>query len=165
MKTHLQAEAIIVADNGPTSAHAARTRRSDYMSRARAQSVRLSVRIGRAQMDHCATGAAARFIARRRRAHRYRRLVLRVQRQKPFSACSPARYLSRLLRVRRDVRLQRLRPLPRHRRFEVTASAFRRQSARFAQPWPTLAMVLFYVASFYALVGRDPGHPPEHRLN
>jgi small multidrug resistance pump len=35
--------------------------------------------------------------------------------------------------------------------FEVTASAFLQQSAQFTRPWPTLAMVLFYVASFYAL--------------
>jgi len=35
--------------------------------------------------------------------------------------------------------------------FEVIASAFLQQSAQFTRPWPTLAMVLFYVASFYAL--------------
>jgi small multidrug resistance pump len=35
--------------------------------------------------------------------------------------------------------------------FEVTASAFLQQSAQFTRPWSTLAMVLFYVASFYAL--------------
>jgi len=35
--------------------------------------------------------------------------------------------------------------------FEVTASAFLQQSAQFTRPWPTLAMVMFYVASFYAL--------------
>ncbi len=35
--------------------------------------------------------------------------------------------------------------------FEVTASALLQQSAQFTRPWPTLAMVLFYVASFYAL--------------
>jgi len=35
--------------------------------------------------------------------------------------------------------------------FEVTASAFLQQSSQFTRPWPTLAMVLFYVASFYAL--------------
>ncbi|BAR61587.1 small multidrug resistance pump [Bradyrhizobium diazoefficiens] len=34
---------------------------------------------------------------------------------------------------------------------EVIASAFLQQSAQFTRPWPTLAMVLFYVASFYAL--------------
>ena len=35
--------------------------------------------------------------------------------------------------------------------FEVTASAFLQQSAQFTRPWATLAMVLCYVASFYAL--------------
>jgi small multidrug resistance pump len=35
--------------------------------------------------------------------------------------------------------------------FEVTASALLQQSAQFTRPWPTLAMVLCYVASFYAL--------------
>lgn len=35
--------------------------------------------------------------------------------------------------------------------FEVTASAFLQQSAQFTRPWPTLAMVVFYVVSFYAL--------------
>lgn len=34
---------------------------------------------------------------------------------------------------------------------EVTASAFLQHSAQFTRPWPTLAMVLFYVASFYTL--------------
>jgi small multidrug resistance pump len=34
---------------------------------------------------------------------------------------------------------------------EVTASAFLQQSVQFTRLWPTLAMVLFYVASFYAL--------------
>ena len=35
--------------------------------------------------------------------------------------------------------------------FEVTASAFLQQSAQFTRPGPTLAMVVLYVASFYAL--------------
>lgn len=35
--------------------------------------------------------------------------------------------------------------------FEVTASALLQQSAQFTRPWPTLGMVLLYVASFYAL--------------
>ena len=35
--------------------------------------------------------------------------------------------------------------------FEVTASALLQQSAQFTRPWPTLAMVICYVASFYAL--------------
>ncbi|MCK1734909.1 multidrug efflux SMR transporter [Bradyrhizobium sp. 138] len=35
--------------------------------------------------------------------------------------------------------------------FEVTASALLQQSAQFTRPGPTLAMVMFYAASFYAL--------------
>lgn len=35
--------------------------------------------------------------------------------------------------------------------FEVTGSAFLQQSSQFTRPWPTLAVVVFYVASFYAL--------------
>ncbi|QDF37789.1 multidrug efflux SMR transporter [Bradyrhizobium symbiodeficiens] len=35
--------------------------------------------------------------------------------------------------------------------FEVTASALLQQSAQFTRPWPTLGMVLLYVAAFYAL--------------
>ncbi len=48
--------------------------------------------------------------------------------------------------------------------FEVTASAFLQQSAQFTRPWPTLAMVLFYVASFYALSVAIRVIPLEHRL-
>jgi small multidrug resistance pump len=35
--------------------------------------------------------------------------------------------------------------------FEVAASAFLQQSEQFTRPWPTLAMVLLYAASFYSL--------------
>lgn len=35
--------------------------------------------------------------------------------------------------------------------FEVTGSTFLQKSAQFTRPWPTVAMALCYVASFYAL--------------
>ena len=58
---------------------------------------------------------------------------------------------ARHARDRHDVRLQSYAALALAIVFEVTASAFLQQSAQFTRPWPTLAMVLFYVASFYAL--------------